>query len=93
MPDHWHGLVQPGDGELLSAIVRRLKCNSARQVRTHLELESPVWAPAFHDRALRDEDTVASAARYVVMNPIRAGLALSPGNYPYWDAAWIGDLG
>ena len=89
MPDHWHGLVQPGDGENLSGLVRRLKCNSARRVRACLEPAPTIWGPAFHDRALRHDESVAEAARYVVMNPVRAELAPSPRNYPYWDAAWI----
>jgi hypothetical protein len=28
-------------------------------------------------------------ARYVVMNPVRAGLVSRVGDYPFWDAAWI----
>ena len=91
MPDHWHGLVQTGAGEPLSGLVRRLKCNSARRVRACLEPAPKIWAPAFHDRALRHEESVAEAARYVVMNPVRAGLAPNPGSYPYWDALWIAE--
>ena len=31
----------------------------------------------------------ASRARYVVANPIRAGISRSVGGYPYWNAVWI----
>jgi len=28
-------------------------------------------------------------ARYIVANPIRAGLVDNIGQYPYWDAVWL----
>jgi putative transposase len=88
MPDHWHGVIEVGEGEPLSQLVCRLKATSARRVR--MECDSPpVWAVGFHDRALRHEDDLRAMARYVVLNPVRAGLASSVLAYPYWDAVWI----
>jgi REP element-mobilizing transposase RayT len=49
----------------------------------------PVWTPAFHDRALRKEDDLKAFARYVVANPVRAGLVTRAGDYPFWDAIWL----
>ena len=89
MPDHWHGMVQLGERETLPRLVGRVKTNSARHARARHESAPPVWAAAFHDRALRHDESIADAARYILMNPIRAGLAPSPGKYPYWDAMWI----
>ena len=31
------------------------------------------------------------AARYVIANPLRAGLVDEIGKYPYWDAVWLGN--
>ncbi|MFV3290267.1 transposase, partial [Pseudomonas sp. NY11955] len=28
-------------------------------------------------------------ARYIVANPIRAGLVSRVGDYPHWDAVWL----
>ncbi|HEY4530810.1 MAG TPA: hypothetical protein VIG97_10885 [Luteimonas sp.] len=47
------------------------------------------WQPGFHDRALRAEEDLLAVARYVVANPIRAGLCRGFGAWPYWDAVWI----
>jgi putative transposase len=30
-----------------------------------------------------------SAARYIVANPLRAGIANSLAEYPHWDATWL----
>jgi hypothetical protein len=35
------------------------------------------------------EEDLAQIARYVVLNPVRAGLVRRVGDYPHWDAAWL----
>lgn len=93
MPDHWHGLFVLGTGESLSDTIRRLKGASARELRLrHPQLEG-IWAPAYHDRVLRAEEDIRDAARYVVMNPVRAGLAGRIADYPFWDAVWLQGIG
>lgn len=89
MPDHWHGLVELGGFDELSACVGRLKGRSARLLRTAHPQLGAVWASTYHDRALRAEEHLVDVARHVVMNPVRAGLVRRLGDYPYWDARWI----
>jgi REP element-mobilizing transposase RayT len=90
MPDHWHGLVVLGQGDTLSRCVGRAKGTSARRLRQVHEGLGPTWGNGYQDRALRKDDDVATAARYVLMNPVRAGLVQRVGDYPYWDAIWVG---
>ena len=89
MPDHWHGLVELGGFDSLPACMGRLKGRSARMLRQAHPGVGAVWAPAYHDRALQAEEQLVDAARYVVMNPVRAGLVRRVGDYPYWDAVWV----
>ncbi|NUT74814.1 hypothetical protein HNO86_07130 [Pseudomonas sp. C1C7] len=42
-----------------------------------------------YDRAVRREKDVKHLARYVVANPIRAGLVERVHDYPLWDACWL----
>ncbi|MGO1072479.1 REP-associated tyrosine transposase [Lysobacter sp. CA199] len=90
MPDHWHGLVELDERDCLPALARQLKCASSRRVRAVLGQVVPaaVWARAYHDQALRREDALLATARYVVMNPVRAGLVRRVREYPYWGAVW-----
>ena len=44
---------------------------------------------AFHDHALRANEDLRQAARYVIANPIRAGLVRRVGDYPFWNAIWV----
>jgi len=32
---------------------------------------------------------VQATARYIVANPLRAGLVERLGDYPLWDAVWL----
>lgn len=88
MPDHIHWLFELRKGEL-SAVVRRCKSRAATNVNRALQRVGPVWQPGFHDRALRRDEDIRAAARYVVANPIRAGLVRRAHDYPLWDAAWL----
>jgi putative transposase len=48
-----------------------------------------IWQDGFHDHALRKEEAVIDAARYIVANPLRAGLVGSVKDYSHWDAIWL----
>ena len=83
MPDHLHWLLQLGDADPLSQCVQRLKSMSAKA------LQPKLWQKGFHDRAVRKEEDLPAIARYVVANPVRAGLVSRVGAYPHWDAIWV----
>jgi putative transposase len=83
MPDHLHWLMQLSPGQDLSAVVRGVKSLSSRRIGR------AVWQRGFHDHALREEDDLKAWARYIVANPIRAGLVKRVGDYPHWDAVWL----
>ena len=89
MPDHLHWLVELVEG-VLSRVAGRFKSSASAAVNR--ELGTPKvrrWQPGFHDRALRREDDLVDLARYVVANPLRAGLVKRLAEYPHWDAVWL----
>ncbi|MBD7987934.1 transposase [Luteimonas sp. Sa2BVA3] len=88
MPDHWHGVLQLGERETLSRCVGRARAHATRAWKPK-DQGRQLWQRSFHDRALRAEERLVDVARYVVMNPLRAGLVGRIGDYPYWDAVWI----
>ena len=90
MPDHWHALVELGGNESLSKVIGRAKAVSAAAINRHRDSDAAVWQAGFHDRALRRESSTVMAARYLIANPIRAGLVARPGDYSFWDTIWPG---
>ncbi|WP_083928333.1 REP-associated tyrosine transposase [Marinobacterium rhizophilum] len=89
MPDHLHWLMALQPEADLSATVRLMKVLTTRRIRLHEDDTRPVWQRGFHDRQLRWEDDLAAMARYVVANPVRAGLVRSVREYSFWDAVWL----
>ena len=81
MPDHVHWLVELHGR--LSVLVRIYKA------RVSLEVGRGIWQPGYHDHALRRDEDLRRSARYIVANPLRAGLVSDIGQYPYWDAVWL----
>jgi REP-associated tyrosine transposase len=89
MPDHVHWLLQLGDQAGLAKVVNRLKAGSARAANKVLGRRGAVWCHAYHDHALRHDEDVQTTARYIIANPIRAGLVRHIGDYPFWNASWL----
>lgn len=88
MPDHLHWLVQL-QHKPMNELMREIKGRSARRINQLLLRTGPVWQHGFHDRALRRDDDVLAVARYVIANPLRAGLVTRVGDYSLWDAVWF----
>jgi len=89
MPDHAHWLVGLGNQNNLNIVVNRLKSSSSRLANRALERRGTLWEPAYHDHALRAEEDILKIARYIIANPLRAGLVQRIGDYPFWNAIWI----
>ena len=90
MPDHLHWLFCLNGEKGLSSVVAAVKRYSSLQIRSQGIIdESPVWQRGFHDHALRKEEDIKSVARYIVANPLRAGLVKRVGDYPLWNALWL----
>jgi putative transposase len=102
MPDHLHWLFALTGTLGLSDLVGSVKGFSSRRitgrgrnaaptaatVNAHAE---PIWQRGFYDHALRRDEDVLDAARYLVMNPVRARIVTKVWDYPLWDAVWIAE--
>ncbi len=82
MPDHVHWLFVLGASNLPAAVGRM-------KARVTGRMGEAVWQTGFFDRAARRDDDVRAMARYIVANPLRAGLVARLGDYSLWDAIWV----
>ncbi|WP_174482499.1 REP-associated tyrosine transposase [methanotrophic endosymbiont of Bathymodiolus puteoserpentis (Logatchev)] len=95
MPDHFHWLIALQNNCKLEQVMRSAKGISATQIqkirrkRGKLNQNQALWQDGYHDHAVRKEEDLQHLARYIVANPLRAGLVKKIGDYPLWDAVWL----
>jgi REP element-mobilizing transposase RayT len=83
MPDHLHWLMQLGDDKNLGDTIQALKSITSKR------LGGRIFQKGFYDHAVRQDEDIKALARYIVANPLRAGLVDHINNYPHWDAIWL----
>ncbi|CAI8978103.1 REP-associated tyrosine transposase [Pseudomonas serbica] len=88
MPDHFHWLIEL-QNNTLAGLMRATKSRCARTVNARLGRTGQMWQKGFHDRAIRREEDLRAVARYIIANPLRAGLVRRVQDYPLWDAIWL----
>ncbi|MCP1511935.1 REP-associated tyrosine transposase [Pseudomonas rhodesiae] len=88
MPDHVHWLFELKQRNLPD-VIRRVKSRSTLTINRRRQSKERVWQPGYHDRAVRAQDDVCKMARYIIANPLRAGLVERVGDFSLWDAAWL----
>lgn len=88
MPDHLHWLFVLKSSEL-PTLMQKFKSRSARALNSARGTTGRIWQPGYHDHALRADEDLGNIARYIIANPLRAGLVSHIGSYPLWDAIWL----
>ncbi|MBU2869192.1 transposase [Colwellia sp. E2M01] len=82
MPDHIHWLLELKEGEVSSLIQRVKSLFTKKHGRC-------IWQNGFYDHGIRSDEALIDVARYIVANPLRAGLVKNIKDYPYWDSSWL----
>ncbi|MBJ7516571.1 MAG: transposase [Stenotrophomonas sp.] len=88
MPDHVHWMFELLD-QSLGYLAQRFKSSTALRIRRECGHCGPVWQAAYHDHAIRSDESLQRHAMYVVANPVRAGLVESLGQYPFAWGRWL----
>jgi REP-associated tyrosine transposase len=81
MPDHVHLLpAAQSERSDLTLFVKEAKQITGFHYRQ--STGRSLWQPGFHDRILRDDEATLTVAKYILENPVRAGLAKALGEWP-----------
>jgi putative transposase len=80
MPDHVHLLLRgrSDDADLRSFII---SWNTRTAFCWRRQHHSQLWQKGYYDRVLRDSDDFFGIARYILRNPVEAGLVTRPEDY------------
>ena len=90
MPNHVHAVLWPMPNHTLSVIVQSWKRFTAREANKLLNhTGQPFWQPESFDRWIRNDEEHARCCRYVVNNPVKAGLCAVAEGWR-WSSAWRG---
>jgi len=82
MPDHLHMLVEGRADE--ADFQRFVKLAKQRSGAAYaLKSKRRLWQKSYYERVLREHEDSKDVARYIVANPVRAGLVQSATEYPY----------
>ena len=82
MPDHVHLFVSAESERAdFVAFMKRFKQMTGFAYKKHTT--DALWQPGYHERVLRDDEASEAVARYILANPVRAGLATQLGEYPH----------
>jgi len=89
MPDHLHvvieGMTENADLLKFTAMFRQRSGHQYRSV--HGEY---LWQEGYVDRFLREDEATLDVVRYVVANPLRAGLCRDVREYPFVGSSRYG---
>ena len=73
MPNHVHLILVPSDTDGLRAALAETHRRYARRINQREDWQGHLWQERFHSFPM-DEAHLLAAARYVELNPVRAGL-------------------
>jgi putative transposase len=82
MPDHLHilALGESPDSDL-EAFVYKMKQKTGFEFKK--TGRAPLWQDGYYDRVLRSDEQTLVVAKYILENPVRAGLAAAFDTYPF----------
>lgn len=90
MPNHWHFVLWPEEGDQLAAFMQRLTITHATRWQKHHDRIGlgHVYQGRFKSFPIETEEYLYRVLRYVERNPLRAGLVERAEDWP-WGSLWI----
>jgi REP element-mobilizing transposase RayT len=81
MPDHLHVVARPGE-RAIGQWLALFKSYTTGLIRN---AGGPrfIWQPSYYDRLVRNELELGDTLRYVIHNPVVAGLVERPEDWPW----------
>src|SRR5687767_14412773 len=75
MPNHFHLVVEPAHPSALSQFMQWLLTSHVRRYHNHYGTSGHVWQGRFKSFPVQRDEHLITVLRYVLQNPVRAGLS------------------
>jgi putative transposase len=92
MTNHVHLLVTPATGDGVSYLMQALGRRYVRYFNYSYRRSGTLWEGRFKSCVVDAEDYLLLCQRYIELNPVRAGMVTSPGDYR-WSSYRANGLG
>ena len=83
MPNHIHLLIEILGDHTMSDIMHSLRSYTANEINRRLGRSGTLWMPEYYDRYIRDQRHYEITTNYILNNPVKAGLAQRPEEWPW----------
>jgi len=83
MPNHLHLLITVPSGVTIERAMQLVKGRFSFRLKKEFGYPGEVWQAGFSEVRADTKESIAAFRGYIAQNPVRAGLAESPGQYPY----------
>jgi putative transposase len=83
MPNHLHLLITVPGGMTIEKAMQLVKGRFSYRLKKEFGYPGEVWQAGFSEARADTRESVAGYREYIAQNPVKAGLAESPGQYPY----------
>ncbi len=90
MPDHIHLLLSTSGDLTIEKAMQFIKGGFSFRLKRETGYTGEVWQRGFSDHRVHDPDSFANHRRYIADNPVKAGLATSPDEFPWCFRALAG---
>jgi putative transposase len=75
MPNHFHFAFELlANNKGISKIMQSIKGNSSRKINKYLNTDGRLWQDESYDRWVRDDKELYFVIKYILLNPVKAGL-------------------
>jgi putative transposase len=83
MPNHLHLLITVPGGMTIEKAMQLIKGRFSYRLKKEFGYPGEVWQAGFSEVRADTKESIAGFQEYIAQNPVKAGLAESPGQYPH----------
>jgi putative transposase len=83
MPDHLHILMTVEDEMTIEKAMQLIKGRFSFRLSNEFGFRGEIWQRGFSEVQVLNKDSFQQHREYIAMNPVKAGLVVSPQQYPY----------
>ena len=92
MTNHVHLMLTPSQPDSASLLMKHLGQRYVQYINRTYHRSGTLWEGRFRSCLAQDQNYVLICYRYIELNPVRAGMVVDPGDYP-WSSYRANGLG